>query len=127
MSIYFSNFLQVFLSILFIYTNTNFQYFFTRKKAFLKQGANYLAKICAEYNEEKEIKICEIESKIEINNSVGEWIKEIEENVKKNKKVHRSDRKEIEEYRYNKGILAKNIPEVERIIKFAEVSSLMYR
>lgn len=97
------------------------------RKAFVKEGANYLAKVCAEYYENKDIKIQGIESEIPIDNSVEEWIKEIEDNVNKNKKMHRSDRKEIEEYTYNKGNIIEKIPEVKQILKFAECTSLMYR
>lgn len=97
------------------------------RKAFLKIGANYLAKVCAEYYENKDIILDDIESKIEIDNSVEEWIKEIEENVRKNKKIHRADKKEIEEYRYKIGTIIEEIPEVQELVKFANINNLVYR
>lgn len=97
------------------------------RKAFVKNGANYLAKVCAEYYENKDIKLQAIESEIPIDNSIEEWIKEIEENVKKNKKIHRTDRKEIEEYRYNVGTLTKDLIEINELVKYVQINSLMYR
>lgn len=97
------------------------------RKAFLKLGASYLAKVCAEYYEKNgDIELETMESEIPIDNSIEEYIKEIEENVKRNKQMHRADRKEIEEYNYNKGtvILSK---EFQEILKLAEPSALMYR
>lgn len=97
------------------------------RKAFLKQGANYLSKVCAEYYENKDIKLETIESEIPIDNSVEEYIIEIEENVKKNKKIHRSDRKEMEEYNYNKGTIIKDIPEMKELLKYTDFNNLKYR
>lgn len=98
------------------------------RKAFLKAGASYLAKVCAVYYEENgEIEIDKIESEIKIDNSIEEYIKEIEEIVKQNKKVHRANRKEVEEYRYNKGTVINELPELQNILKLAEPTSLMYR
>ncbi len=60
------------------------------RRAFLKAGANYLSKMCIEYYEnEGKIEIKKIERAMPIDNSVEEWIKEIEENVRLNKKIHR--------------------------------------
>lgn len=98
------------------------------RKAFLKNGASYLAKVCAEYFENNgEIELEKIESEIEIDNSVEEWIKEIEENVKENRKMHRADRKETEEYTYNKGTIITINPQLENLIKLAEPTALIYR
>ena len=98
------------------------------RKAFLKLGASYLAKICAEYYENNgEIEIEKIENEIPIDNSIEEWIKEIEENVNKNKKVHRANRKEIEEYNYNKGTVMELTQEVKEILRFLEPTALIYR
>lgn len=97
------------------------------RKAFAKLGANYLSKVCVEYYETNgEIEIENVESEIPIDNSIEEYIKEIEENVRKNRKMHRADRKETEEYKYNQGtvILSK---EFQEILKLAEPSALMYR
>jgi len=59
------------------------------RKAFAKKGASHLSKICAIYYENVgEIELEKVESAIPIDNSVEEWIKEIEENVKKNKYIN---------------------------------------
>ncbi len=98
------------------------------RKAFLKLGASYLAKVCAEYFENKgEIEIEKIENEIPIDNSVEEWIKEIEENVNRNKKVHRANRIETEEYNYNKGTVVELTQELQEMLKLAEPTALMYR
>lgn len=98
------------------------------RKAFLKLGANYLSKICAIYHENNgEIRIEKIESNIPIDNSIEEWIKEIEENVKKNRKMHRVDRKELEEYNYAQGRVIEKTEEMKKIIKLLEPTALMYR
>lgn len=98
------------------------------RKSFLKDGASYLAKVCAEYTETKgEIELEKIESEIPIDNSVELWIKEIEENVNRNKRNHRADRKETEEYKYNKGTIIELSPELKQILKLAEPTALMYR
>ena len=98
------------------------------RKAFLKEGANYLSKVCAIYYEEKgNIELEKIESKIEIDNSVEEWIEEIEKNVKANKKMHRADRKETEEYKYAQSTVIEMNPKLKEILKLAEPTALMYR
>lgn len=98
------------------------------RKAFAKLGASYLSKVCAEYSETNgEIELEKIESEIPIDNSVENWIKEIEENVKKNKKMNRADRKLTEEYNYTQGKLIELTPELQEILKLAEPTSLIYR
>ncbi len=98
------------------------------RKAFLKLGASYLSKICAEYYETNgEIEIEKIENDIPIDNSVEEWIKEIEENVRKNKKIHRVNLKEAEEYTYNKGTVIGITVKLQELLKLAEPTALMYR
>lgn len=98
------------------------------RKAFAKLGANYLSKVCAIYSETQgNIEIEKIESEIQIDNSVEEWIKEIEENVKKNKKMHRVDRKLTEEYNYGQATILENTPEIKQILKLLEPTSLIYR
>jgi hypothetical protein len=56
--------------------------FCSGRKAFGKHGANGLAKICVLH---EKFKIDELEEPIPIDTSVEDWIKEIEENVRKNK------------------------------------------
>ena len=93
-----------------------------------KIGANYLSKICAIYYENNgDIKIEKIEDNIPIDNSIEEWIKEIEENVRKNKKMHRADRKEVGQYNYAQGAVVEKTPELKKIIKLLEPTALMYR
>ena len=98
------------------------------RKSFLKDGASYLAKVCAEYTETNgELELEKIESEIQIDNSVEEWIKEIETNVKKNKKMHRADRKETDGYKYAQGTIIEFTPELKEVLKLAEPTALMYR
>lgn len=98
------------------------------RKAFAKDGASYLSKICAKYSETKgNLEIEKIESEIPIDNSVEEWIKEIEENVRKNKKMNRADRKEIEINEYAQSTVIEMIPEIKEILKLAEPTALIYR
>lgn len=98
------------------------------RKSFLKLGASYLSKVCAEYYETNgDIELEKIENDIPIDNSVEEWIKEIEENVKRNKKLHRVNLKETEEYNYNQGTVVGISKEFQEILKLAEPTALMYR
>lgn len=98
------------------------------RKAFLKLGASYLAKICAEYYETNgEIEIEKIENDIPMDNSVENWINEIEENVKRNKKIHRVNLKETEEDTHNRGTVIGITPKLQELLKFAEPTALMYR
>ncbi len=98
------------------------------RKAFAKKGASYLSKVCAEYYQEKgNIELEKIESTIPIDNSVEEWIREIEENVRKNKKVHRVNLKETEEYNYAQSTVIEMTPELKQLIKLAEPTALIYR
>ena len=98
------------------------------RKAFAKKGANYLSKICAEYSEKNgEIEIEKIESEIPVDNSIEEWIKEIEENVRKNKKVNRADRVLTEEYNYAQVNLIEKTPQLKEIIKLLQPTELIYR
>ena len=97
------------------------------RKAFLKIGANYLAKVCADYYENKDIILDNVKSKIQIDNTIEEWIKEIEENVIKNKKIHRANVKEIEEYRYNRGSIIEDIPELKELVKYSNINNVVYR
>lgn len=76
------------------------------------------------------IELEKIESKIQIDNSVEEWIAEIEENIKLNKRIHRADRKETEENHFAQASIVKDLPEIEKInelLKLAEPTALMYR
>lgn len=98
------------------------------RKAFLKLGASYLSKVCAEYYEKNgDIEMEKIESDILVDNSIEEYIKEIEENVRKNKQIHRADRKEIEEYKYNQGTVIGISKEFQDLLKLAEPTALRYR
>lgn len=98
------------------------------RKAFLKQGASYLSKICAEYFENGgTISLEKIEKEIQIDNSVEEWIKEIEENVRKNKRYNRSDRVLTEEYNFAQAKLLEYTTKLKEILRLAEPTELMYR
>ena len=98
------------------------------RKAFLKNGASYLAKVCAEYFEsEGEIELQKIEDSIPIDNSIEEWINEIEENIRKNKKSYRANRKLTEENNFAKAKMLEYTPELKELLKLAEPTALMYR
>ena len=98
------------------------------RKSFSKNGASYLSKVCAEYSETNgNIELENIESEIAIDNSVEEWIREIEENVKKNKKMHRADRKETDINNYVQGTIVEKMPQLKELLKLAEPTALMYR
>lgn len=63
--------------------------FCSGRKAFSEHGANALAKVCVL---SEKFSLEEIETPIPIDTSVEDWIKEIEENVKVNKKMNRADK-----------------------------------
>lgn len=90
------------------------------RKAFGKHGANALAKVCV-LNEK--FKLEEIEEAIPIDTSVEDWIKEIEENVKANKKIHRANEKMTEENKpiQNVTIEAKFMKEIMKLRSFTEM------
>ncbi len=97
------------------------------RKAFAKKGASYLSKVCALYHQEKgNIQLEKVESEILIDNSVEDWIREIEENVTKNKKLHRVNLKETEENKYVQATIAIT-PELKQLLKLVEPTALMYR
>lgn len=98
------------------------------RKAFAKKGASYLSKICAEYSETSgKIKLENIDTEVPIDDSVEKWIKEIEEKVRKNKKMHRADRKEIEEYNYAQSTVVEKTPELKQLLRLLEPTELIYR
>ena len=98
------------------------------RKSWSKEGSTYMSKICAIYAETNgDIKINNIQEEIKINNEVEEWIKQIEENVKKNKRNHRADRKMTEEYNYAQAKIIEYSPELKQILQLAEPTALIYR
>ena len=62
-----------------------------------------------------------------LDNSIEEWIKEIEENVKKNKKIHRTNLKETEINNYAQSSLIEMTPQLKELLKLVEPTSLIYR
>ncbi len=64
--------------------------FCSGRKAFGEHGANSLAKVCVL---SEKFKLEDIETPIPIDTNVEDWIKEIEENVKANKKRHFANEK----------------------------------
>ena len=91
-----------------------------------------MSKVCAEYYEsDGNIEIKKIENEIKIDNSIEEWIAEIEKNVNANKRINRADRKFRKENNYfTQGTIIKDLPEMEKInnlLKLAEPTALMYR
>lgn len=93
--------------------------FCSGRKAFGIHGANALAKVCVL---SEKIKIEEIEIPIPIDTSVEDWIKEIEENVKRNKQ-HRANRKETEENNNIKNVTinSKFMKEIMKLKEFSEM------
>ena len=95
--------------------------FCSGRKAFSEHGANALAKVCV-LNEKFSLE--DIETPIPIDTSVEEWIEEIEQQVKTNKKRHFAKEKEIKnkerevkightEYKFMK--------EIEKMLSFSEM------
>ena len=94
------------------------------RKSFGKKGATYLAKVCATKMENNgNIELEKIEKPIEIDNSVEEWINEIEENVRKHKKMHRANRKETEESNNTMKVIVKSkfMKDIIRMRSFSEM------
>lgn len=98
------------------------------RKCWSKQGSTYMSKVCALYTETKgNIEIEKVTEEIKINNDVEEWIKQIEENVRKNKRNHVANRQMTEEYKYTQAKIIEYSPELKEILKLAEPTALMYR
>ena len=93
--------------------------FCSGRKAFGKHRANALAKICVL---SEKFKIDELEEPIPIDTSVEDWIKEIEENVKKNKSYHTENEKTKEGIAVHLGNTElKFMKEIFRIKEFSEM------
>lgn len=95
--------------------------FCSGRKAFSIHGANALAKICVL---SEKFKIEELEKPIPIDTSVEDWIKEIENEVKKTKKKHLAKEKIIEsnEAGVTKGTSEyKFVKEIMKIKEFTEM------
>lgn len=98
------------------------------RKSWSKEGSTYMSKVCALYTEtEGNIEMETVTEEIKVNNDVEEWIKQIEENVRKNKKNHRADRKMTEEENYAQAKIIEYSPELKEILKLAEPTQLIYR
>ena len=82
--------------------------FCSGRKAFGEHGANALAKVCVL---SEKFKLEDIETPIPIDTRVEERIKEIEENVKANKKRHYAKEKQEEE-------ATKEIKQGKAVVKF---------
>ena len=94
--------------------------FCSGRKAFSEHGANALAKVCVL---SEKFSIEELETPIPIDTSVEDWIKEIEENVKANKKMNRADKKLTEENNIsNKILIGKEF--MKDIMKLREFSEM---
>ena len=94
--------------------------FCSGRKAFGEHGANALAKVCV-LNEK--FRLEDIETPIPIHTSVEEWIKEIEENIKANKKMHRADKMLTEENTVSHNVLIKSkfMKEIMKLRSFNEM------
>lgn len=96
--------------------------FCSGRKAFSEHGANALAKVCVL---SEKFRIEEIETPIPIDTSVEDWIKEIEEKVKKNKTTT-SSFIATEHKTEEKGIHTSHIENnfIRKILKDKEISEL---
>lgn len=96
--------------------------FCSGRKAFSEHGANALAKVCVL---SEKFRIEEIETPIPIDTSVEDWIKEIEENVRKNKTTT-SSYITTEHTTEEKGIHTAYIENnfIRKILKDTEISEL---
>lgn len=94
--------------------------FCSGRKAFGLHGANGLAKVCI-LNERFSLE--DVETPIPIDTSVEDWIKEIEENVRRNKKIHRTNLKETEENNNIKNVKvnANFMKEIMKLKSFTEM------
>ena len=94
--------------------------FCSGRKAFSKHGANALAKVCVLSE-----KFCleELETPIPIDTSVEDWIKEIEDNVKANKKMNRADKVLTEENNISNKVLigTKFMKDIMKLRSFSEM------
>ena len=93
--------------------------FCSGRKAFGIHGANALSKVCVL---SEKFKVEDIETPIPIDTSVEDWIKEIENNVKRNKQ-HRANRKETEENKNIKNVII-NSKFMKDIMKMKEFSEM---
>ena len=93
--------------------------FCSGRKAFGIHGANALSKVCVL---SEKFKVEDIETPIPIDTSVEDWIKEIENNVKRNKQ-HRANRKETEENNNIKNVIT-NSRFMKEIMKMKEFSEM---
>ena len=94
--------------------------FCSGRKAFGLHGANGLAKVCV-LNEK--FSLDDIETPIPIDTRVEDWIKEIEENVKRSNKIHRTNLKETEENKNIKNVIvnANFMKEIMKLKSFTEM------
>ena len=94
--------------------------FCSGRKAFCIAGANALAKVCVL---SEKFSLEGLEDPIPIDTSVEEWIKEIEEKVKANKKRHRADEKLTEENKPIQNVIieAKFMKEIMKLKNFTEM------
>ena len=94
--------------------------FCSGRKAFSIHGANALSKVCVL---SEKFKIDELETPIPIDTSVEDWIKEIESNVKANKRPHIANRKETEKNKNIKNVIveANFMKEIMKLKDFTEM------
>ena len=95
--------------------------FSSGRKAFSKHGANALAKVCVL---SEKISLDDIEASIPIDTSVQDWIREIEDQIKGNKKNHYAKEKVKESE--GTGVITghselKFMKEITKIIEFSEM------
>ena len=94
--------------------------FCSGRKAFSIHGANALSKVCVL---SEKFKIDELEAPIPVDTSVEDWIKEIENNVKANKRPHIANRKDTEKNKNIKNVIveANFMKEIMKLRDFTEM------
>lgn len=94
--------------------------FCSGRKAFSIHGGNALSKVCVL---SEKFKIDELEAPIPVDTSVEDWIKEIESNVKANKRPHIANRKETEKNKNIKNAIveANFMKEIMKLRAFTEM------
>ena len=94
--------------------------FCSGRKAFSIHGANALSKVCVL---SEKFEIDELETPIPVDTSVEDWIKEIESNVKANKRPHIANRKETKENKNIKNVIveANFMKEIMKLRDFTEM------
>lgn len=95
--------------------------------SFSKFGATCLAKICAKKVENGEIELRRITEKVQVDNSVEEYIQQIKEDIKSTKKILKSKAQaNISNSQEYSNISANFNSQIFQILKMTPISELDY-